>query len=112
MGRADIAIGSSAIQGVPMHGPGKAGGAAALMLRPERLSLTRGQGGLGGANLAATVTDITFLGSNIHIAAAAETGEVLSVRLPFGHEAASRISRGDAVTLGFDPASAHVFVAA
>jgi len=110
-GRADIAIGSSAIRGVPLHGPGAAGGTAALMLRPERLSLTRGAGAQGGANLAATVTDITFLGSNIHVAAAAETGEALSVRLPFGHEAASRISRGDAITLGFDPASAHVFVA-
>lgn len=109
-GRADITIGSSAIRGVPLHGPGAAGGMAALMLRPERLSLTRGQSALGGANLAATVTDITFLGSNIHVAAAAETGEALAVRLPFGHEAASRISRGDSITLGFDPASAHVFV--
>ncbi len=111
-GRADIAVGSSlTIRGVPMHGRAAAGGAAALMLRPERLSLARGSVGQGSANLAATVTDITFLGSNIHVAAAAETGEALSVRLPFGHEAASSLSRGDTVSLGFDPASAHVFSA-
>ncbi|HTO31567.1 MAG TPA: hypothetical protein VL202_10390 [Pararhizobium sp.] len=34
-----------------------------------------------------------------------------AVRLPFGHGAASRISRGDGISLGFDPASARVFAA-
>ncbi|MBB5534540.1 ABC transporter ATP-binding protein [Rhizobium giardinii] len=109
-GRAELAVGKDmTISGVPIHGSAAAGSNAALMLRPERLSLKRGQ--TGGNGLSATVTDITFLGSNIHVAATVPSGEALSVRLPFGHEATAGLARGDTVSLGFDPASAHVFCA-
>ncbi len=109
-GRADLSIGSGApIIGVPVHGTGMAGGMAALMLRPERLSLTRDAAADGLPSLRALVSDITFLGSNIHVTASAPSGETLSVRLPFGHQTAAGLARGDAVFLGFDPASAHVF---
>jgi len=109
-GRADLSIGSGgAIAGVPVHGTAVDGGMAALMLRPERLSLSRISTGAGTTGLSARVNDITFLGSSIHVAASAPSGETLSVRLPFGHEAAAGLSRGDTVFIGFDPASAHVF---
>ncbi len=109
-GRADLSIGAGAsISGVPVHGTAVAGGTAALMLRPERLSLRREAAREGTSGLSASVTDITFLGSSIHVAAAAPSGETISVRLPFGHEATSGLSRGDTVSLDFDPETAHVF---
>ncbi|MBB2683734.1 UNVERIFIED_ORG: hypothetical protein GGD47_001309 [Rhizobium etli] len=65
--------------------------------------------GTSGAGLAATVSDITFLGNNIHVSTETATGEALSVRLPFGHEAIAGLNRGDIVHLDFDPGAAHVF---
>ncbi|WEZ85833.1 ABC transporter ATP-binding protein (plasmid) [Rhizobium sp. 32-5/1] len=109
-GLADLSIGAGApIAGVPVHGIATAGGTASLMLRPERLTLTRGTAPQAMPSLPAAVLDITFLGSNIHVAASTGSGETLSVRLPFGHPATAGLSRGDTVFLGFDPAGAHVF---
>lgn len=92
------------MRGVPVHSQARRG-AATLLLRPERISLARGT----GAGLPVTVTDITFLGNNFHVATVTARGEALSVRLPFGHEAATSVRRGETVRLTFDPASAHVF---
>ena len=77
------------------------------MLRPERIRLGRNAGSSQG--LSATVNDITFLGNNVHVTTRIAAGETLSVRLPFGHEAISGLSRGDNVHLEFDPDAAHVF---
>ncbi|WEX74498.1 ABC transporter ATP-binding protein [Sinorhizobium numidicum] len=108
-GRADISLGGTAVvANVPFHGQPAVGGRAALMLRPERLKLMRSAPPAASA-LAVTVSDITFLGNNIHVATETAKGDGLAIRLPFGHEAISSLSRGDTVWLGFDPASAHVF---
>ncbi|MBD0415456.1 ABC transporter ATP-binding protein [Oryzicola mucosus] len=104
-GRATVSVGGAVFSDVPLHETGKSEGAA-LMLRPERLSLTREP---LQQRLAATVSDITFLGNNVHVATSTLSGDPLSVRLPFGHPAISGLSRGDSVWLGFEAASAHVF---
>ena len=101
---ADLRVGSALVRGVPVHGSARPG-AATLLLRPERINLARGP----GEGLPVTVTDITFLGNNFHVATVTDRGEPLSVRLPFGHEAAMSLARGETVRLTFDPASAHVF---
>lgn len=100
---ADVRVGEAVVRGVPVHGTARPG-AATLLLRPERINLAR-----GGEGLPATVTDVTFLGNNFHVAAVTPAGEEVSIRLPFGHAAASSLSRGETVSLSFDPASAHVF---
>jgi putative spermidine/putrescine transport system ATP-binding protein len=108
-GKAEISLGGAmVVPNVPVHGSAVAGGKAALMLRPERLQLMK-SAPVGTAALPVTVSDITFLGNNIHVVTQTAKGDGLAVRLPFGHEAISRLSRGDSVWLGFDPASAHVF---
>ena len=103
--RADIRLGEAVVRGVPAHGALQRG-PATLLLRPERVSLARGAQAEG---LPATVTDVTFLGNTYHVAAVTPRGEPLSIRLPFGHAAAPALTRGDAVSLSFDPAAAHVF---
>ncbi|PZM08806.1 ABC transporter ATP-binding protein [Rhizobium tubonense] len=108
-GKADISLGGTTIiPNVPVHGNAVVGGKAALMLRPERMQLMRSAPVASGA-LAVTVSDITFLGNNVHVATRTDKGDALAVRLPFGHEAISSLGRGDTVWLGFDPTSAHVF---
>lgn len=106
-GRATVALGSQAIVSqIPVHGDVKPGAKAALMLRPERARLSRMQ---TENSFLVTVNDITFLGNNIHVSTELSNGEPLSVRLPFGHEAITGLSRGENVHIAFDPESAHVF---
>ncbi|MGV1871552.1 ABC transporter ATP-binding protein [Agrobacterium rosae] len=106
-GRATVALGSQAIVSqIPVHGDVKLGAKAALMLRPERMRLSRIQ---TENSFPVTVNDITFLGNNIHVSTELSTGEPLSVRLPFGHEAITGLSRGENVHIAFDPEAAHVF---
>ena len=99
--------GGTVVDGVPMHAGKASGTSASLLLRPERLSLssTRIDNGL-----AVTIKDITFLGNNIEVSTQTGNGEILSVRLPFGHEAISGISRGDQAWLRFEPKLTHAFV--
>jgi putative spermidine/putrescine transport system ATP-binding protein len=107
-GQATISLGDKIIfDSIPVHGRPTSGSKAALMLRPERIRLGRKAGVSKG--LSATVNDITFLGNNVHVTTRIAAGETLSVRLPFGHEAISGLSRGDNVHLEFDPDAAHVF---
>lgn len=106
-GRADISIGDMmTVSDVPVHGSATTGSKASVMLRPERLFLSKTQQERG---LPVTVSDITFLGNNIHVVTRTGRGEELSVRLPFGHEAIAGLGRGDAAWLRFDAGSAHVF---
>ena len=107
-GRADVRIGESVVRGVPIHGAARLG-AATLLLRPERITLARGADKGESGGIRATVSDVTFLGNNFHVAAVTPRGEPLSVRLPFGHAAAASLARGETISLSFDPASAHVF---
>ena len=106
-GKAKLSLGDGAIvEGVPLHGASTANGKASLMLRPERLSLSRASVPSG---IAVTVRDITFLGNNVEVSTATPAGVDLAVRLPFGHEAISSLSRGEQAWLTFDTASAHAF---
>ncbi|GAB1584289.1 MULTISPECIES: ABC transporter ATP-binding protein [Phyllobacteriaceae] len=98
--------GGTMIDGVPIHGGRLAGKKASLMLRPERLLLSRAP---VEAGLPVTVDDITFLGNNIEVSTRTRTGDSLSVRLPFGHEAISSLNRGDQAWLSFDTGSVHAF---
>ncbi|MBW3095832.1 ABC transporter ATP-binding protein [Pseudohoeflea coraliihabitans] len=106
---ADIRLGDDlVVSGVPLHGRPGERARGALLLRPERMDLSR-QAGPDKTGLPVQISDITFLGSNIHVAAATGWGETVSVRLPFGHQSISGLSRGDTVWLRFDPGAAHVF---
>jgi putative spermidine/putrescine transport system ATP-binding protein len=107
---ADIRLGSDiVVPNVPLHGgTAESTNAGALLLRPERLHLSRARP--GGAALSVEVRDLTFLGASVHVATATPWGEPIAVRLPFGHEAIAGLGRGEMVWLGFDPANAHVFV--
>jgi len=99
--------GDRMVEGVSTHGT-IATGRGELMLRPERIGLSRAMPATSPA-VSAVVSDMTFLGSHLHVAAATPEGRALSVRLPFGHEAIGTLARGDAVWLSFRPADARVF---
>ncbi|NLS00053.1 ABC transporter ATP-binding protein [Rhizobium sp. P38BS-XIX] len=106
-GKARLALpGGTIVDGVPMRANGSKATKASLLLRPERLSLSRAQ---VEAGLAVTISDITFLGNNVEVSTQTASGDNLSVRLPFGHEAISHLARGDQAWLGFDANSAHAF---
>ncbi|OLP60923.1 branched-chain amino acid ABC transporter substrate-binding protein [Xaviernesmea oryzae] len=108
-GRADVTLpGDVTVAGIPLHGAAADGKALQLMLRPERIALSREK---DGHALAAVVEDITFLGNNIHVKTRIGEEAAVSVRLPFGHEAVSGLARGMPVWLSFDPDTAHVFTA-
>lgn len=96
---------------VPMHGTGAPGRKAELMLRPERIELTA-QPGPQGASLPVTVEDVTFLGNNSTVSARTGWGEVLSVRMNFGHPMMGQVQRGDALHVRWQPQDAHVFAQA
>ncbi len=105
---ADIRIGVDLVmRGVPVHGAAKAGTSAAILLRPERISLSQRKPAQPA--LAATIRDITFLGNNTHVQAQTPNREDISVRLPFGHESAVGLSTGQQVWLSWDASAAHAF---
>lgn len=107
-GQASVSLGNGAVfNQIPVHGTAVAGSRASLMLRPERIRILRDHPGATG--LTATVSDITFLGNNIHVMTRTESGEELAVRLPFGNEAIAGLGRGDSIQLNFDPGDARVF---
>ncbi|RFC62218.1 ABC transporter ATP-binding protein [Fulvimarina endophytica] len=109
-GRANVVLGGDfAVEGVPLHDERGTPGEGALLLRPERIDLSRSEP-TGWRGLPVRVDDVTFLGSNVHVIAQTGWGETVSVRLPFGHEHISGLSRGDEAWLRFDPNEAHVFV--
>ncbi len=97
------------IAAIPIHGGGSAGQAVQLMLRPERIDLTR-EPGPAGASLPVTVEDMTFLGNNTAVAARTGWGGQLSVRLNFGHPLADGLARGDELHVRWSPEAAHAFL--
>ena len=106
-GKATVVVGGTVVPGVPLHGDG-GGSATELMLRPERISLCRHKPD-DVAALPATIANITFLGSHVNVATVTSGGGPIGVRLPFGHQEISGLSRGEIVWLSFDPANARVF---
>lgn len=96
---------------VPMHGAGRQGNRAELMLRPERIELVA-DAGIPGASLPVTVEDVTFLGNNSAITARTGWGDPLYVRLNFGHPMMGRVNRGDRLHVRWQPQDAHVFASA
>jgi len=56
------------------------------------------------------VQDITFLGTTVEVLTQTESGQPLTVRLPFGHEAIAQLGVSGQVYLGFDRNAAHVFL--
>ncbi len=108
-GMATVSLGENVVlDRVPLNGEASPGKKPSLMLRPERLQLSHGRS-VSSAGFQATVSDITFLGNNVHVVTHTASGEPVAVRLPFGHEAISGLNRGDLVHLAIDPASAQVF---
>jgi putative spermidine/putrescine transport system ATP-binding protein len=106
-GRAQLEVGRGTIlDDVPLHGYASQGERVALMLRPERTSLSKAT---KASSLPVKVKDITFLGNSVEVTAVTEQGESLSARLPFGHEAIADLHRGASAWLTFEPASAHAF---
>lgn len=100
----DLVVPVSSIHGAPVHGS-----EVALMLRPERVSLSQTPNGVAG--LPVTVVDITFLGNNTHVLTETKTREQLSVRLPFGHAAADGLRPGQPVWVSWEPSAAQAFCA-
>jgi len=106
-GKASLRLpGGGVIEDVPVHGSG-GNSPAFLLLRPERLSLSHTP---NDRALPVSVQDITFLGNTVEVSTHTETGQPLTVRLPFGHAAISRLACQQPVWLGFDSAAAHVFL--
>lgn len=97
------------VAAVPLHGQGRTGQPAELMLRPERIELVA-EPGPTGASLPVTVEDMTFLGNNTTITARTGWGGALTVRLNFGHPLTGRIARGDRLHVRWSPEAAHAFV--
>lgn len=97
------------LPGLPLHGAGRPGGAADLMLRPERIDMSA-QPGRAGASLAVTVEDVTFLGNSSTVSARTSWGEVLTVRLTFGHPMLGQVRRGDCLHVNWQAQDAHAFV--
>ncbi|CAM3062765.1 ABC transporter ATP-binding protein [Paracoccus nototheniae] len=99
------------LTGLPMHGAGRIGGAADLMLRPERIGLSA-TAGPDGASLPVTVEDVTFLGNSSTVSARTGWGEALGVRLNFGHPMLGQVRRGDRLHVHWQAEDAHVFARA
>ncbi len=99
------------VEAVPLHGAASPGQAAELMLRPERIDLSR-EPGADGASLPVTVGDMTFLGSNTAVTVETGWGGQLSVRLNFGHALADHLARGDRLYIRWSPDAAHAFAKA
>jgi putative spermidine/putrescine transport system ATP-binding protein len=96
---------------VPLHGTGRLGQSAELMLRPERIDLAPTPGP-AGATVPVVIKDMTFLGNNTSVMAATAWGDQISVRLGFGHTLENKIAPGDHLHVHWTPEAAHVFVKA
>lgn len=95
------------IDRVPIRGRTAGTDGASVLLRPERLSLSREHNGQG---LPVTVCDMTFLGNMIEVSTRTDQGQDLSVRLLYGSPVAGGLARGDRVWAQFDSRSIHAFL--
>lgn len=95
---------------VPLHGSGTPGQPVKLMLRPERITVSR-EPSVDGAALPVTVEDMTFLGSNTTVSVRTGWGGRLAVRLNFGHPLAGNVTCGERLHIHWSPEAAHAFMA-
>ncbi|CAM5187576.1 Putative spermidine/putrescine transport system ATP-binding protein OS=Castellaniella defragrans OX=75697 GN=HNR28_003079 PE=4 SV=1 [Castellaniella defragrans] len=95
------------IEDVPVQGELENHGKAALLLRPERLSLSLEQ---QAGSLPVTVRDLTFLGNTVEVSTETDQGQALSVRLPFGTAVIPELAQGHRVWAHFDCRAAHAFL--
>ena len=98
----------SCISGVPLHGSAQIGQSAALMLRPERIDLSRTVHP-DLPSVPVVVNDLTFLGNNTHVSVETGWREQLYVRLPFGHDCINGLEKGNKLWLNWSPETAHAF---
>ena len=80
---------------------------ALVMVRPDRVKLTRSRN--GGTGLSGVVTDATFLGDSLHVAVATKWGETIDIRSPLDAPEALALVPGDRVELRFEPSQVRVF---
>ena len=95
------------IRDVPFRGEGREGAKAELMLRPERLRLSREKD--AEVSLPVTVQDMTFLGNTLALDVRTAWGQTLPVRLTYGHPLSGSISPGDQLHVSWNAAEAHAF---
>ncbi len=100
--------GGERLAGVALHGTATAGASVKLLLRPERLTLTRLPAG-GVASLPVAVADVTFLGNETDVRGRTAWGEDVFVRLPYGDPLAGSVRPGETVHLGFNPDTVQAF---
>ena len=82
------------------------GAAVEVALRPERISISRGDGATHGDGLSATVEEVTFVGADVRILARLPSGAVVAVRRPAEESPRPRV--GEAVRLVAPPAAVRV----
>ncbi|WP_345797338.1 ABC transporter ATP-binding protein [Castellaniella sp. MT123] len=95
------------IDDVPVQGQAGGSGTAALLLRPERLSLSLDR---RDCSLPVVIRDLTFLGNTVEVSTETDQGQGLFVRLPFGHSVIPELARGNRVWAHFDSKAAHAFL--
>ena len=107
--RVELKLGNGAhFGGVPIHGKARNGAPVSLMLRPERIDLTRTPQS-NRPSIAGKVKDITFLGNNTHVLVDGVANDPIAVRVPFGNPELQGLSMGDDVMLHWKPETAHAF---
>jgi putative spermidine/putrescine transport system ATP-binding protein len=107
--RVELKLGNGArFRGIPIHGKARSGAPVSLMLRPERIDLTRTPQ-RDRPSIAGKVKDITFLGNNTHVLVDGVASDPIAVRVPFGNPELQGLSTGDDVMLHWRPETAHAF---
>jgi len=86
------------VSGVRPHAPVAEGAAGALLLRPEKLTVRRADGGEG---LAARATSVTYLGEALDIACTTRWGEEISARVPIAAGLGIDVAPGMELALGW-----------
>ncbi|WP_323026503.1 ABC transporter ATP-binding protein [Castellaniella sp.] len=94
------------IDGVPVQGRPADSDRPALLLRPERISVSLSRQECG---VPVTIRDLTFLGNMVEVSSVTDRDESVKIRIPFGNRIVSELASGDRVWANFDPGSLHAF---
>ncbi|WNJ89636.1 ABC transporter ATP-binding protein [Bosea sp. 685] len=101
----------ASLAGASLAGAGlKAGDDVAIMVRPERLTITRGDDMAAGL-VPATVTATTFLGDVVHVLTRTSWGGEVSIRLPCDGFRGQPPQTADKVRLGWPAGAARIYSA-
>ncbi len=107
-GRATVSIDDgTVIENLPAHHGERGGEDAALMLRPERVSVAANASS-DRVSVSCRITTATFLGNNVQ-AVAEINGQAVSIRLPVDCDRAV-LAPGSSLYLTFSPGNARVFL--